>query len=122
MYLAMLGLNWIKVETMKINDPISTGINSPVDKTDASANKQAIATQTQVQANVTAKAVSTTATISTQVQTLQSLASSGPVFDNKKVETLRNEIDAGTFSVDTDKVADGLIKSTISLLKSNGKT
>ena len=118
----MLGLIWIKVETMKINDPISTGINSPVDKTDASANKQAIATQTQVQANVTAKAVSTTATISTQVQTLQSLASSGPVFDNKKVETLRNEIDAGTFSVDTDKVADGLIKSTISLLKSNGKT
>ena len=106
---------------MKINDPISTGINSPVDKTDASANKQAIATQTQVQANVTAKAVSTTATISTQVQTLQSRASSGPVFDNKKVETLRNEIDAGTFSVDTDKVADGLIKSTISLLKSNGK-
>jgi len=122
MYLAMLGLNWIKVETMKINDPISTGINSPVDKTDASANKQTVTTQTQVQANVTAKAVATTATISSQVQTLQSLASSGPVFDNKKVETLRNEIDAGTFSVDTDKVADGLIKSTISLLKSNGKT
>jgi negative regulator of flagellin synthesis FlgM len=104
---------------MKINDRISTGINPQVDQTDASANKQSVVTQIQAQDNVTAKAVATTATISTEVQTIQSLASSGPVFDNKKVEALRNEIDAGTFSVNTDKVADGLIKSTISLVKSS---
>lgn len=105
---------------MKINEQINKGINHTVDKPDSSVETKPSASS--VQSPVIAKNDVTTATISTALQSIQSLVSSGPVFDAKKVEALRNEIESGKFVVDTGKVADSLISNSISALTSGKKT
>lgn len=105
---------------MKINEQINKGINHTVDKPDASVEAQK--TPAPIQSNVALKNEATTATISSTLQAIQSLVSSGPVFDAKKVEALRNEIESGKFVVDTGKVADGLISNSVVALKSGNKS
>jgi flagellar biosynthesis anti-sigma factor FlgM len=105
---------------MKINEQINKGINHAVDKPDSSVETQH--SPSPVQNTVVAKSDVTTATISTTLQSIQSLVSSGPVFDAKKVEALRNEIESGKFVVDTGKVADNLISNSIAALKAGKKT
>jgi len=59
-------------------------------------------------------------TLSSQLTTLQSLQSnlaSTPMFDAKKVDAIRMEIESGQFSVDSGKVADGMIKDAVSFAK-----
>lgn len=104
---------------MKINEQINKGINHAVDKPDSSVETQPSSNPTQ---STVVKNDVTTATISTTLQSIQSLVSSGPVFDAKKVEALRNEIESGKFVVDTGKVADSLISNSISALTSGKKT
>jgi flagellar biosynthesis anti-sigma factor FlgM len=105
---------------MKINEQINKGINHAVDKPDTSVETQP--SSSPIQSPVIVKNDVTTATISTALQSIQSLVSSGPVFDAKKVEALRNEIESGKFVVDTGKVADSLISNSISALTSGKKT
>jgi flagellar biosynthesis anti-sigma factor FlgM len=105
---------------MKINEQINKGINHAVDKPDSSVETQPSSSPTQ--SPVIVKNDVTTATISTALQSIQSLVSSGPVFDAKKVEALRNEIESGKFVVDTGKVADSLISNSISAFTSGKKT
>ena len=104
---------------MKINEQINKGINHAVEKPDSSVESQP--SSSAVQSTVLKNDV-TTATISTTLQSIQSLVSSGPVFDAKKVEAIRNEIEAGTFVVDTGKVADSLISNSIAAIKAGKKT
>ena len=104
---------------MKINEQINKGINHAVDKPDSSVETQVSASS--IQSTIVKNDV-TTATISATLQSIQSLATSGPVFDAKKVEALRNEIESGKFVVDTNKVADSLISNSISALQSSKKT
>jgi len=104
---------------MKINEQINKGINHAVDKPDSSVETQVSASS--IQSTIVKNDV-TTATISATLQSIQSLVSSGPVFDAKKVEALRNEIESGKFVVDTNKVADSLISNSISALQSSKKT
>lgn len=104
---------------MKINEQINKGINQAVEKLDSSVETHK--TPAPTQGNVALKNDATTATISNTLQAIQSLVSSGPVFDAKKVEALRNEIESGKFVVDTDKVADGLISNSVAALKSGNK-
>lgn len=105
---------------MKINEQINKGINHAVDKLDSSVESQP--SLNSVQSSIVAKNDVTTATISATLQSIQSLVSSGPVFDAKKVEALRNEIESGKFVVDTGKVADNLIANSIAALKAGKKT
>ncbi len=105
---------------MKINEQINKGINHTVDKLDSSVETQP--SPSPIQSTVVAKNDATTATISTTLQAIQSLVTSGPVFDAKKVEALRIEIESGKFVVDTGKVADSLIANSVAALKSGTKT
>jgi len=105
---------------MKINEQINKGINHAVEKPDSPVEAQL--SPEPIQSTVIAKNDATTATISSTLQSIQSLISSGPVFDAKKVEALRNEIESGRFVVDTGKVADSLISNSIAALTSSKKT
>jgi negative regulator of flagellin synthesis FlgM len=56
--------------------------------------------------------------LSSQLQSLQAIVANSPVFDAKKVDIIRSEIESGRFSVDSEKVADAMVKDAVSLLKS----
>ena len=66
----------------------------------------------------TAAQITTLSSQLTTLQSLQSNLSSTPMFDAKKVDAIRLEIENGQFSVDSGKVADGMIKDAISFAKS----
>lgn len=56
--------------------------------------------------------------ISSQLQSLEGQVSSASVFDSAKVEQIKSAIADGRFQVNPEKVADGLISTVSSLLKS----
>ena len=55
--------------------------------------------------------------MSSQLQALQATIANSPVFDSKKVDMIRSEIESGQFTVDSGKVADGMINDAVALLK-----
>ncbi|MFC6521283.1 flagellar biosynthesis anti-sigma factor FlgM [Undibacterium arcticum] len=54
--------------------------------------------------------------LSSQVQSLGGQASSGAVFDAKKVDEIKLAISDGQFQVNSEKVADGLLQTVKDLL------
>ncbi|MGV3742920.1 MAG: flagellar biosynthesis anti-sigma factor FlgM [Burkholderiaceae bacterium] len=54
--------------------------------------------------------------ISSQLQSIASQLSSGSVFDTKKVEEIKAAIASGTFQVNAEKVAEGLIDTVKDLI------
>lgn len=60
------------------------------------------------------------ASSSPQLQALQSSIAGTSTFDVQKVETIKQAIANGQFSVDTNKVATGLITSVRGLLQAGG--
>ena len=54
--------------------------------------------------------------ISSQLQSIASQLSSGSVFDSKKVEEIKAAIASGTFQVNAEKVAEGLIDTVKDLI------
>ncbi len=102
---------------MNISDSIKKlgiGVDKPVlDKNGAgkSAEKAGGQTPTTSQDNVTLSAASV------QLQSLEAGLSSSEVFDAKKVEEIKASIARGEFSVDTAKVADGLLQTVKDLIQ-----
>ncbi len=101
---------------MNISDSIKklgVGVDKPVlDKGSASKGSQKTDNKPEVASdNVTLSATSV------QLQSLESGA--GEVFDAKKVEEIKAAIARGDFSVDTAKVADGLLQTVKDLIQPN---
>jgi len=102
---------------MKINDNLKTGPNAAVEKPAASEGG---ATSAVTSSSSAAPSPAQITTLSNQLQALQALQENlgtSAMFDAKKVETIRNEIESGQFSVDAGKVADGMIKDAVAFFK-----
>lgn len=56
---------------------------------------------------------------SVQLQSLEAGLANGEVFDTNKVDEIKAAIARGDFSVDTAKVADGLLQTVKDLIKPN---
>ena len=103
---------------MNISDSIKklgVGVDKPVlDKGSASKSTQQADSKTEAASdNVTLSATSV------QLQSLETGLSTGEVFDANKVEEIKAAIARGDFSVDTAKVADGLLQTVKDLIKPN---
>lgn len=104
---------------MNISDSIKKlgiGVDKPLlDKSGAgkSAEKTAGQAPAATKDNVTLSATSV------QLQSLEAGLSSSEVFDAKKVDEIKASIARGDFSVDTSKVADGLLQTVKDLIQPN---
>jgi len=63
----------------------------------------------------------TLSSASVQLQSLEAGLATGEVFDSNKVEEIKAAIARGDFSVDTAKVADGLLQTVKDLIQPNQK-
>ncbi|SDK12313.1 anti-sigma-28 factor, FlgM family [Methylophilus rhizosphaerae] len=106
---------------MNISDSIKKLGTTGVDKTaldkNAGSNRSdkagAATSQQPGTDNVTLSAASV------QLQSLESGLASGEVFDANKVDEIKAAIARGDFSVDTAKVADGLLQTVKDLIQPN---
>jgi len=103
---------------MNISDSIKkmgVGVDKPtLDKGTASkGSEKAASTSTASSDNVTLSSASV------QLQSLNAGSASGEVFDTNKVEEIKAAIARGDFSVDTAKVADGLLQTVKDLIQPN---
>ena len=103
---------------MNISDSIKKlgTVDKPVlDKssTSKSSEKASGSTGNASTDNVTLSAASV------QLQTLEAGLANGEVFDTNKVEEIKAAIARGEFSVDTAKVADGLLQTVKDLIQPN---
>jgi negative regulator of flagellin synthesis FlgM len=103
---------------MNISDSIKkmgVGVDKPtLDKGTANkSSEKATSTSTASSDNVTLSSASV------QLQSLEAGLASGEVFDTNKVEEIKAAIARGDFSVDTAKVADGLLQTVKDLIQPN---
>lgn len=98
---------------MKIDDPLKKTTGPGVGTTQARSSKSA-----EKAGSVSAPPPSDNVKLSSEVQALsEQLAGSG-VFDANKVEEIKAAIAGGTFKVDPEKVANGLLDTVNDLLHS----
>lgn len=103
---------------MKINDPLkkatglTTGTATPTSP--ATVSKGSEKTEAVDAGHTPAVNVQ----LSSQAQSLASQVASASVFDANKVEEIKAAISSGTFKVDAEKVAEGLIDTVRDLIKS----
>ncbi len=90
---------------MKIDNSTKNLNGIPITDTQTSPNK------------VTGKSESVPETDSVQISSAS--LQSNEVFDSSKVDAIKEAISSGQFTVDTGKVADGLINTVKDLLKPN---
>lgn len=58
--------------------------------------------------------------LSSQMQSVMDQVGDTAVFDAKKVDEIKAAISSGQFRIDTEKVADGLIKTVSDLMQNSG--
>lgn len=92
---------------MKINDSIKQPIDLVTDKAGVNTSKKSeqASTMAPTKENVTLS------TLSTQMKTLETKVANTEVFDAKKVAAIKSAITSGQFTVDSAKIADGLVAS-----------
>lgn len=100
---------------MKINDTIQKSLGLGLDKADSKPAKKQDSTPVQ---NKDAGSV-TLSPLSTKLQSLEVKVAADNVYDAEKVESIKLAIKNGHFSVNTERVADGLIDSVKDLLQAN---
>jgi len=93
---------------MKINDSIKQPIDLAVDKTNVSSNKKTAQTGTSSSA---ASENVTLSTMASQMKALEAKVANAEVFDAQKVDAIKSAIASGQFTVDSEKIADGLVAS-----------
>lgn len=99
---------------MKINDTLKGNASVPAANTPATNAKSADAAA----ASATTPAATETVRLSSQGQALAATGSTSQVFDSKKVDRIKAAIADGQFSVNSEKVADGLLDTVRDLLHS----
>ena len=88
----------------------------------ASANSAASAATTGANAAGGSSTVTSISTISSQLQAVQAASSGDEVYSTGKVNEIKAAIVAGTFKVNSSKVADGLLDSVSDLLGSRQRS
>lgn len=95
-------------------------IDDPIKKTASLINGQTMA---RAEKNNTSNTISTKSSgtvhltaLSSQLHALEGQLSSNNAFDSKKVEEIKLAIANGTFKINSDKVADGLIDTVRDML------
>ncbi len=101
---------------MKITDSIKNVSSLSVGS--ATAGKSRATSSPAVNTSTGSDSVAST---SAPLQALQSTIASSGTYDAQKVDSIRQAIANGQFSVDTSKVANELINSVRGLLASNGQ-
>lgn len=101
---------------MKIDDSIKKTAGLPVSQLPVRADKGADKPSATVPAPVAS------AILSSQVRAMSTkIASSGSSFDSVKIEAIKAAIANGTFKVDPEKVASGLLDSVSELIQTKRK-
>lgn len=95
---------------MKINDSIKNPIDIGNDKMAVNGNKKPAQASTSSSTSAATESV-TLSTLSTQMKTLEAKIANTEVFDAKKVASIKTAIASGQFTVDSAKIADGLVAS-----------
>ena len=94
---------------MKIDDSIKKASGLPISTSGTRAGKSAEKPAVDAKQGESVH-------ISSQLQSIASQLSSGSVFDTKKVEEIKAAIASGTFQVNAEKVAEGLIDTVKDLI------
>ena len=103
---------------MKINDPLKKTTGLPITSSQTGAGKGAEKTEAVASGNTPAVNVQ----LSSQAQVLASQVAGASVFDANKVEEIKAAIASGTFQVDAEKVAEGLMDTVRDLIQSRKAT
>ncbi len=99
---------------MKIDDSLKKTAGLNVDTKQSKVGKGAAKAEAVGADNASAVNVQ----LSSKAQALASQVASASVFDSGKVEEIKAAISSGTFKVDAEKVADGLMDTVRDLIQS----
>lgn len=103
---------------MEINDSLKKAAGLGVRTGQAPAGRAASTEQVTVASTGSA---ADNVTLSSEAQALSAASGSGPVFDAKKVEEIKAAIASGQFTVDPEKVAQGLMDTVRDLISTRRK-
>ncbi len=92
---------------MKINDSIKQPIDLTSDKVGVNTSKKV----EQTSAATAASENVTLSTLASQMKTLEAKVANAEVFDASKVDAIKSAIASGQFTVDSEKIAEGLVSS-----------
>lgn len=95
---------------MKISDSIKKAAGLPIGQAQTAHSKATEKTSASATESSSVK-------LSSQSQSLSGQASTGAVFDAKKVDEIKLAISDGQFQVDSEKVADGLLQTVKDMLQ-----
>ncbi|OAM51350.1 flagellar biosynthesis anti-sigma factor FlgM [Methylovorus sp. MM2] len=102
---------------MKINDSVSKAASLTVEKPETSTTSKSVVAPVSSSSG-SAESV-TLSPLSSQLQSLEAKVATSSVFDAEKVDAIKSAISSGQFTVNSEKVADGLINSVKDLLVTN---
>lgn len=101
---------------MKINEALKSVGSLNTDKLEANEKKSAKANVATTQAEAKSGESVTLSPLAEKIKTLETKVAASNVFDSNKVESIKSAISNGTFKVDTEKVADGLMQTVKDLI------
>lgn len=97
---------------MKINDSIKKPVGLPLDKSETSPGKKPEVTPSGAKGGDSV----TLSPMASQLKSLEQKVAAENVYDVEKVSAIKAAISSGQFSVNSEKVADGLIQTVKDLL------
>jgi len=112
-YLKHVNLRIYEESTMKINDIIKKSVGLDIEKLGSNTAKKAEKSDAGTQSTESV----TLSPLAAQLKSLEASVASTEVFDAAKVDAIKSAISSGKFTVDSEKVADGLIETVKDLLK-----
>jgi negative regulator of flagellin synthesis FlgM len=102
---------------MKISDSVKAVNGLMVERVDTTASQKPDVSTTS--STGTSGESVTLSPLSSQLQSLEAKVAAGSVYDAGKVDAIKSAISSGQFTVNSEKVADGLISSVKELLTAN---
>lgn len=99
---------------MKINEALKSVGGLGKDKLEANEKKATTAEAKKAEAK-SGESV-TLSPLADKIKSLETKVAAENVFDSNKVESIKSAIASGTFKVDTEKVADGLMQTVKDLI------
>jgi negative regulator of flagellin synthesis FlgM len=105
---------------LKIENSIKTESAKPVNEGQSSPGKsgQRTVASAAISGARGANSISTDIQLSVQLKNIEKNLSKGEVFDTERVAEIKQAISEGRFTVNADKVADGLLDTVRDLIRS----